>query len=90
MVASILSRVAAIAILAVPIGYIVQEIDNRDWSTIQDYSHEELMAYLESVRLPSHMVTILLVFVIGCAVIACVEVLAWLLRLPFRTRASTA
>ena len=90
MVGLILSRVAAIAILAVPIGYIFQEIDDRDWETIQDYSHAELMAYLESVRLPSHLVTILVVFLIGCGVITCVEVVAWLLRLPFRGRASTA
>jgi hypothetical protein len=90
MVALILSRVAAIAILAIPIGYIFQEIDNRDWKTVQDYSHAELMAYLESVRLPSHLVTILVVFLVGCGIIACVEVLAWLLRLPFRGRRSTA
>ncbi len=90
MVALILSRVAAIAILAIPVGYLLQEVDDRDWQTIQDYSHEELMAYIESIRLPSHLVTILVVFLIGCGIIACVEVLAWLLRLPFRKREPTA
>ncbi|MEX2310434.1 MAG: hypothetical protein WD738_22900 [Pirellulales bacterium] len=90
MLALILSRVAAIAILAIPVGYLIQEIDDRDWQTIQDYSHEELLAYLESARLPSHVVSIAVVFLIGCGVIACVEVLAWLLRLPFRKHASTA
>lgn len=89
MVALILSRVAAIAILAIPVGYMFQEIDNHDWQTIQDYSRAELMAYLESVRMPSHLVAILLVFLIGCGVTACVEALAWILRLPFRTGASS-
>jgi hypothetical protein len=32
----------------------------------------------------------LLIFTVGCGAIACVDVLAWLLRLPFTKRASTA
>jgi len=86
MVALVLSRVVAIAILSVPVGYLCQVIDNRDWDVIQDYSHGELLAYLESARLPGHFTAVLVVFLVGCGVTACVELLAWLLRSPFRKR----
>jgi hypothetical protein len=80
MIASILSRAVAIAILSIPAGYLLQEIDDRDWRVIQEYSQPELMAYLESERVPSHLVAVLVVFLVGCGFTACVELLAWLLR----------
>jgi hypothetical protein len=80
MLAAIVSRAFAILILSVPTGYILYEMDNRDWQIMQEYSHEELLAYLESVLVPSHLVAILIVFLVGCGTVACVEALAWTLR----------
>jgi hypothetical protein len=80
MVAAIVSRAVAILILSVPVGYVFYEMDSRDWLTIQEYSHEELLAYLESVLIPSHVVAIIIIFLVGCGIVACVEVLAWTLR----------
>lgn len=48
MAGMILSRIVAIAILAIPVGFVLQEIDDRDWRTIQKYSHAELLAYISS------------------------------------------
>jgi hypothetical protein len=76
MVASIISRAIAILILSVPAGYVFHETDNRDWQVIQGYSHDELLAYLESALLPSHLATIIMVFLVGCGTVACVEALA--------------
>ena len=89
MIAHILSRIFAIALLAVPVGYVCQEVDDQDWAVIQDYSHAELVAYLESVRLPGHLVTILVVFLVACGVTSCVELVACVLRYPFRERERT-
>jgi hypothetical protein len=70
---AVLSRVAAVALLTAPVGYLLEESHNRVWEVIQYYSRSEL-----------------LIFLVGCGVIACVEVLAGLLRWPFTKGTSTA
>jgi hypothetical protein len=91
MAASILSRVLAIALLAIPAGYVAQETDNRDWQMMQEYSRSELLAYLELIRMPSHLAAIVVLFLVICGVTACVESLAWLIRwLAFRANKSDA
>ena len=45
MGASILSRVIAIAVLTVPVGYLI-EVDQHDWRVVQKYSHSELLVFL--------------------------------------------
>lgn len=84
MIAQVLSRLVAIVLLSVPAGYVFQEIDNRDWEVIQEYDHSELLAHIQSCRLPSHFVTIVVVLLTGCGFTACIEVVAWLFRYPFR------
>ncbi len=88
MLAQVISRVLAIAILSVPVGYVCQEVDDQDWKVIQEYSHAELLAHLETMRLPGHIVAIIVVFLVGCGVTACVELVAWVIRFPFRDRVS--
>lgn len=80
MATSIVSRALAILILAIPAGYIVHELDTHDREVIQSYSHEELLAHLESMRLPSLIVTIMVTLLVGTGFTACVETIAWLLR----------
>ena len=80
MLSSIISRALAVLILALPTGYIVHDMDTRDWQLMQTYSHSELLVHLEAVRLPSRTATIFLAVMVGLGFTACVEVLAWLLR----------
>lgn len=86
MVLESVSRFVMILIVALPTGYVFQEIDQRDWQILQEYSREEFLAYHASIKMPSHAVAMFVVTAVVAGATAIIEIGALLIRALVRSR----
>lgn len=77
----VISRVLAVLLVAVPLGFLALAIDRGEQEVIRKLSHQELLEYLRVGEASSFSEQYLYLVVISLLLLALVEVVAWVVRL---------
>jgi hypothetical protein len=77
----ILSRLAAVFVVALPIAALRLAVDDYERQTIRDMSHQELIAFVKEVHAGSFLGAYVLAAILTLILVAAVEGVALLIRL---------